>query len=110
MTANDIIKKLRAGTLDNPSELANYLVQLSASLSTGGQMEVEAKISYAQKWQELRPLCKSDKQCDMRTMGTDEYRIMQMAQFNNKTLIECIRALKKKLGQLQEEMREGQNY
>jgi len=46
---NTIIEKLRKGELDNPGELSDYLVILSASLNRGGNFELEAEIAYAKK-------------------------------------------------------------
>ena len=110
MTVNDIITKLKTGELDVPDELANYLVILSASLNTGGQMELEARIDYANKWKELRANSKTDKQADMEAMLTDEYKLKEQAQIANKTILECIRSLKKKLATLNAEFQSGQNY
>ncbi len=107
---NRIITKLKNGELDNPSELANFLVILSASLNTAGQFALDGRITFAAKWAEMRKDCKSDKECDMRTMLTEEYKDMELAKIAVKTLEETIRALKKKLSNLQFEMREGQNY
>src|SRR3990167_1919037 len=105
----EIIEKLKSGALDNPGELADHLVVLSAYISSLGEREVEASIAYAQKWQSLRTFAKTDKDCDMKAMLTEEYRVMKNAQWNNKTIQSCIQSLKKKLANLEFEWRSGQN-
>lgn len=109
-TANDIVAKLKSGELENPSLLSDYLIILSASMNTGGQMELEAEIDFARKWQEFRPDCKSDKECDMKTKLTGEYSILQRARIANKTILSCIQSLKKKLQNLSDELKSAQNY
>ena len=112
MEVNEIIKKLRAGELDNPNELSNFLVILSASLFEAGEFEVEAQIEYAKKWSEIKESEEkiTDKMADMKCMQTDEYRIWQKMRNSQKVLIETIRSLKKKLMNLQDEFKSGQNY
>ena len=110
ITPKEIIERLRAGDFEAPSRLADYLVILSASLSAGGLMELETEIHFSEKWQELRRECDSDKQCDMKAKLLSEYVLMKTAQINNKTILEVIRSLKKKLQNLEIEYREGQNF
>jgi len=109
-TVNEIIKNLKDGKLENPSELADFVVILSASLFTGGQIELDLDITYSEMWSKMRPTCKTDKECDMRAKGTQEYRDMQIARITNKTIQQTIMALKKKLANLQFEFSQGQNY
>jgi len=110
MTCNEIIKKLQNGELESPGVLSDYLVVLSASLNTAGQMALEARITYAQKWADMRPECKSDKECDMKVMTTPEYKDMERAKIAIKTTEQTIMSLKKKLSNLQFEYNSGQNY
>lgn len=110
LKVNDIIDKLKKGELDNPGELADYLVILSASLNTAGNFELEAEINWAKKWEELKSFCKTDKECDMKVKQTEEYQLWQEMRIANKTLIQTIMSLKKKLQHLTEEYRSGQNY
>ena len=110
ITVNEIIKKLETGQLENPLILSDYVVRLSASLFTGGMMELKADILYSQKWSELRPNCKTDKECDMKTKMTEEYKVAKKAQIINKTILNCIQALKKKLHNINMEFHSGQNY
>jgi len=110
-TANQIIKKLQAGELDNPGDLANYLVILSASLNTAGNFELEAEMEYLKKWEEIKLSAEmTDKMADAKAKQTDEYRAYKQMQIANKTILETIRSLKKKLANLQMEFSEGQNY
>jgi len=110
LTVNEIIKKLKAGELENPADLSDYVVILSASLFTGGQIELDLDIAYSDMWSKMRTNCKTDKECDMRAKGTQEYRDMMIAKITNKTIQQTIMALKKKLANLQFEMNSGQNY
>ncbi len=110
ISVNQIIEKLESGQLDNPSVLSDYLVQLSASLFTGGKLELATDIEYSRKWSELRPECKTDKECDMRCKLSEEYKTAQLARIANKTILQTIMSLKKKLANLSEELRSAQNY
>ena len=107
---SEIIADLREGKLENPGELSDYLVILSASLQTAGGFELDADIDFGQKWGELRLDCKTDRECDMKAKQTQEYRIWKQAVINNRTIQETIRALKKKLDNLQFEFSQGQHY
>ena len=99
----EIIQKLRDGNLDNPAELANFLVMLSASLLSASNFETEAKIVYSGKWLELKSVLKtdgkekSDKMIDMEATQTEEYRNWQKMRNANESIKEAIMALKKKL-------------
>ncbi len=110
ISVNDIIKKLESGELENPALLSDYVVQLSASLFTGGKLEMDTDIEYSRKWAELRPQCKTDKECDNKAKLTEEYRIAKIAHIANKTILHTIQALKKKLQNLSDELRSSQNY
>ena len=112
MTINEIIKKLRSGALDSPDELSNYLVKLSASLFEAAEFETEAQIDYAKKWQEIKETDPkmTDKLTDMKALQTEEYRLWQTMKNTQKCLIECIRSLKKKLANMADEFKSGQNY
>lgn len=110
MNVNEIIKKLKAGELDNPNELSNFLVILSASLFEAGEFETEAEIEYSKKWAEIKNEDYTDKMTDALAKQTDEYRIWQKMRNSQKCLIETIRSLKKKLANLQDEYKSGMNY
>ena len=103
-STNEILDKLKSGELESPSLLADYLVQLSATLYTAGGFELESKIAYANKWLEIRKETKTDKIADMQTMVTPEYKEWQRMVIANKAILETIRSLKKKLSALQIEM------
>ncbi len=111
MTTNEIIKKLQAGELDNPGILADYLVVLSASLNTAGNFELEAEIEYMKKWATIKLSEKgTDKLIDAMAKQTEEYRTYRQMQIANKTILQTIMSLKKKLSNLQAEFQSGQNY
>jgi len=110
MEINDIIKDLRDGRLDSPNVLADYLVKLSASLYDTGMREAEAEILYLKRWAELKLDDNTDKMTDALSKQTDEYIKYRQLQIITKTTIECIRSLKKKLANLEDEFKSGQNY
>lgn len=111
ITANDILVKLKNGELENPNALADYLVILSASLYTAGNFELEAEIEYAKKWEEIKNSGEmTDKLAEVKAKQTQEYRNYKQAQIANKTILETIRSLKKKLQNLNSEFQSGQNY
>ena len=108
---NDIIKKLKNEELEAPPVLADYLVKLSASLFEANEFETEAEIEYAKKWAEIKTLDDhTDKMTDALAKQTEEYRLWRKMKNSNTAIVECIRALKHKLKNLQTEMSEGQNY
>ena len=113
ISTTEILEKLRNGILDNPTALANYLVQLSATLYTSGTFELEARMAYAAKWLEIKNSVtavnneikqKTDKMVEMESMTTDEYREYKKMEIANKAILETIRSLKHKLKALTEEM------
>jgi hypothetical protein len=108
---NDIITRLKNGELDSPNLLADYLVILSASLYSAGGFELDADIAYAKKWEEIKLSGEmTDKECENKGKQTGEYRTWKKMVIANKTLIEVIRSLKKKLANLNIEFQSGQNY
>jgi len=117
ITVNEIIKKLKAGELESPDELSKYLVILSASLNTAGNLELDGEIDYAKRWEEIKSTTittngKSitDKLAEMKAKQTPEYRVWQEMRIANKTIIQTIQALKKRLANLSVEYNVGQNY
>ena len=110
LTTNDIVKKLNNGMIDDPNELSKYLIILSASLYQGGLMETKTQIAYAKKWEDKRLECKTDRACDMAIMNEPEYWEWQKARTAVRAIIEIIRAIKKRLQNLSDEMSSGQNY
>ena len=111
MTINEIILKLKTDTSDDPKTLADYLVQLSASLYTASELETDLEVNYVNAWNDIRNLEKmTDKQAEMRAKATTEWREWQRARNTNKTILEVIRAIKRKLKNLEITFHEGQNY
>ena len=109
ITTDQILQKLKGGLLNNPSELANFLVILSASLFEVG--ETEKEMLYLKKWSDIKTMGEhTDKLTDALAKQTEEYREYRRMKVAYDTLKECIRSLKKKLANLQVEEMEGQNY
>jgi hypothetical protein len=99
---NDIIEKLKSDTTDNPKDLADYLVQLSASLYTSTELETDKEVEYVKKWDEIRnSATMTDKQAEMKAKQTDEYREWRRSLNTTKTIIELVRAIKKKLSNME---------
>jgi len=108
---NEIINKLKKGELENPGILADYLVILSASLYTAGTFELDMEINYSKKWEEIKLSGEmTDKLTDAKAKQIVEYRDWKKAQIANKTILNCIQSLKKKLTNMNEEFKSGQNY
>ena len=112
INVNDIIKKLKEGKLDDPNSLSGDLIILSASLMTAYNFDTDAEIAYAKKWTDLKLEFAdfSDKRIDMLVKGSEEYKILRQAKASIKTMEEVIRALKKRLQNMDTERREIQNY
>ena len=111
MTVDEIIKKLKSGVLDSPEELANYLVVLSAYLYQSSELETVAEIKYAAEWALMKEMSDyTDKLVDAKCKQLPVYMDWQRARYTTKTILECIRSLKKKLSVTKAEFIEGQNY
>ena len=97
MKVEEILEHLKIGTLDDPTQLSNFLVVLSAKLYEAANLETEMRMAYAQAWLDLKTDAMSAKECDMRAMLTEHYKQWQKIASANKAMKECINALKKKL-------------
>lgn len=104
LSINEIIERLRAGNLDDPKQLSDFLVMMSASLLSAKTFETEAEIEMARKWLELKKIPKengkekSDSQIDMEVKLAEQYKDWKKMKNANETIEEVIMALKKKLG------------
>ena len=102
---NDIVLRLSTEQVDNPNDLSSYLVLLTANLWKYGKETLDKEVAYATKWQELRANHETDKATDMAAKITEEYHDWQMAKVSEKTLLEIIRSLKKRLSSLTDELK-----
>ena len=105
ITINDIMLKLSTETVDNPDELSKYLIFLTANLWKYGKETIEKEQLYAKKWQELRSELDTDGQANIRIKITEEYHDWQMARVLEKSLVEMLRSIKKRLTSLVDELR-----
>jgi hypothetical protein len=105
MTTNDIMLKLSTEMINDPNELSEYLVYLTANLWKYGQETVRAEIAYAKKWEKVRMECETDGRANIRVKSEPEYEEWKKAQVAEKTILEIIRSLKKRLQSLGDEMR-----
>lgn len=112
-TVNEIISDLRNDELkEDPNRLSQYLVVLSASLNQAGNFELDAEMDYCKVWEELKLSEEkiTDKMVDMKAHQTEEYKSWQQMRIARKTIEEVIRAIKKRLANLQMEYHEGGNF
>jgi len=112
-TIDQIIKELRNDELkENPNQLSEYLVVLSASLNEAGNFELDAEMDYAKKWEEIKLSEEkiTDKMVDMKCKQTEEYKLWQQMRIARKTIEEVIRAIQKRLANLNTEYMSGQNF
>src|SRR3990167_4201700 len=99
-TINEIIKELRNDEIkENPDKLSEYLVVLSASLNEAGNFELDAEMDYARVWEEIKLSNEkiTDKMTEMKARQTEEYKTWRQFQIANKTIVEVIRSIKKRL-------------
>jgi hypothetical protein len=101
----DIITKLSDNLIDDPEELSKYLIVLTANLWKYGKMRIEKDIIQSKKWAEIRLTCKTDKEADIKIKATDEWRDWQISIITEKTVLELIRSIKKRLQSLGDEIK-----
>lgn len=101
----DIITKLSENIIDKPNELSRYLIVLTANLWKYGKTRIEKDVLQAKKWGEIRLTCDTDGQTDKRIKATEEWKNWQMAIISEKTVLELIRSLKKRLQSLGDELK-----
>jgi len=98
-----IIEKLKSGNLDDPKQLSDFLVMLSATLMTASNFEAEAEIEKNKVWLKLKNNVisngkeRSDKYIDMAVTQEPEWREWRKMRDSNDAIKETIMALKKKL-------------
>ena len=97
MTILEKIQKNENNCLDNPSLLSEYLVILCSHIIDAENKKVVADIEYAKRWSEIRIGLESDKQADMRCKQEKVYVELKATEALCKTVIETIRAIKKRL-------------
>ena len=103
MKIEDIIKQLREGNLDDPVQLANFLVMLSASKMDARNYEAEAFIEMKKKWLELKNVLlengklKTDKTIDAEIALTEQWRQWRKMHDAIESIQDCEMSLKKKL-------------
>ena len=104
-----ILQKLQNntdGVLENPSLLSEYLITLASHILTAEKDKTIAEVKYAQKWSEFRKNEKSDKQCDIKMKLEPEYLELKSKEAMGRTILETIRAIKKRLAFLAVEYNE----
>ena len=103
-TINDIVLRLSTEMVDDPDTLSKYLVFMTAHLYKYGKKVIETEVLYVRKWEELRSKEETDGRATMLSKATQEYQDYQMAKVNEKTVLELIRSIKKRLTSLSSEL------
>lgn len=106
MTILEKIQKNENNCLDNPSLLSEYLVTLCSHIVEAENRKVVADIEYAKVWSNMRVGLESDKQCDMKIKQEKVYIDLKATEALCKTVLETIRAIKKRLSFLTMEYNE----
>lgn len=104
-----ILQKIQSNENDclgNPSLLSEYLLTLASHIIEADKQKFEAEVKYAHKWNEMRPTVESDRQCDMKLKLEPEYIELKSKESLCRTVIETIRAVKKRLAFLSLEYNE----
>ncbi|MDE2015904.1 MAG: hypothetical protein KGI72_05275 [Patescibacteria group bacterium] len=105
ISVKSIIAALSSNIIDDPNRLSGYLILLTANLWIYGRDRVEADAKQALKWAELRKECETDGQTDKKIKTTDEWEKWQMAVISEKTVLELIRSIKKRLQSIADEFK-----
>lgn len=106
MKVGEIIQKLqdiKEIELLTPEQVSNYQVFLSSMIWEAGNRVIETERAYNEVWNRIRETTTSDKQADKKASLTPEYVEWRKAIYAEKTVLETIRALKKKLQSMAEE-------
>jgi len=106
MTILEKIQRNENNCLDNPSLLSEYLVILCSHIIEAENKKTIADIEYAKEWSKLRITLESDKQADMRIKQEKVYIDLKATEALCKTILETIRAIKKRLAFLMVEYNE----
>lgn len=89
--------------MNDPKELSNFLVFLSASQVTAKGFELDARIETKKKWLQLKEIPdstgkrKSDGYVDTEIETTEEFKEWKKIEGQNEVLQEVANAIKKKL-------------
>jgi len=84
-TINEIINELRDDKLkENPNQLSQYLVILSASMNEAGNFELDAEMDYAKVWEELKLSQEKITDKNGRYESSSNRRIQTMATVQNR--------------------------
>lgn len=86
-----------------PREISDYTIYLAVEFGKFGQDLAQADFEYAKKWLELRQICETDKQAEMKAKATQEYHTKKKLEYVVKGIKETIQALKKRQAVLSDE-------
>ena len=105
VNVKDIILSLSSSKMDDPETLSSYLIVLTANLWSYGKERIEADANQAKKWGELRKECETDGQADKKIKSTEEWKNWQLSIVKEKTVLELIRSIKKRLQSMSDELK-----
>ncbi|MDE2016027.1 MAG: hypothetical protein KGJ89_05495 [Patescibacteria group bacterium] len=105
ISVKSIIAALSSNIIDDPNRLSGYLILLTANLWIYGRDRMEAESKEAEKWAEVRKECETDGQANKEIKATEEWKKWQMAVVSEKTVLELIRSIKKRLQSIADEFK-----
>ena len=105
ITVKNIIAALSSSVIDDPNRLSGYLILLTANLWVYGRDRIDAETKEAEKWAEIRKECETDGQANKQIKSTEEWKNWQMSIVSEKTVVELIRSIKKRLQSIADEIK-----
>lgn len=103
MTNSEIIQRLKEGDLQDPIQLSNFLIVLSASRADAKNFEIDLRIDADKAWRRLKESPrengkeKTDTYVDREWTSTPEWKEWKRAENANDSVEDVIMSLKKKL-------------
>lgn len=108
MTVREVIDKLQSVESIqklSPRETCDYQVYLAAMYWEVGNEVIQTEQNYSRVWKSLRDTVESDKHCEKTAMLSPEWIKYRQAIYLERTMLECIRSLKRKMQQFENEAR-----
>ena len=90
-----------------PDTVSKYSVMLSVHLASIGEQEAKADLAYHQEWERIRLAIDTDGGADKRAKATQEYYLKRLLEVQQKSTVQIIQALKKRLEVLRDESHGG---
>ena len=105
-TREEIIKDIKENLARlSPDTVSKYAVMLSAHLAGLGENLATADLVYHQEWERIRMCVETDGFADKKSKATEAYYNKRMLETQEKSTVQIIQALKKRLGVMENELR-----